>query len=383
MANCSSPLRTLGNSLLTLLFLTGITLPALRQLCGPVATESKTEQRLLAKRPTFQRTWQGLTTFPKEYESYFNDHFGFRDSFIFCHHFWKAIVMNTSPVDKVLMGKEGWLYFTVNDQLKDYQGLLPYTDKELAGIGRNLQQRQEMLARLGMQYMLVLAPNKHSIYPEYLPDSLVKVGKQTRVDQLLNFLQTNTRVPLLDLRGPLLAAKTALPAEERLYLKLDTHWNQQGAFVAYQAMMAVVHSFFPEVDPLGTEALTREVKPSVRGDLANMIGMQGILRENAPFLTVTSPRSQRDESHNDFLALFAQRYKEGYRQPFMSQCETGKRTVVVFRDSFFTDIIPFFSETFRHATYIYETYNEGIMAEMLARNLKPDLVIEEIIERDL
>jgi hypothetical protein len=182
----------------------------------------------------------------------------------------------------------------------------------------------------------------------------------------------------------LLTAKSKLDDGELLYLTQDTHWNQVGAFVAYQAIMQAVSAWYPQSHLLADSEVAIETKPSVRGDLANMIGMKGVLeQELAPFVTVKSVKSQRDSEHNDFLGLFAGRYPEAYRAPFMTSCAEAEQRVVVFRDSFFTDIVPFVQESFQHVTYIYEPYAEEIMVELLSRKLKPNLVIEEIVERDL
>ena len=48
----------------------------------------------------------------------------------------------------------------------------------------------------------MIAPDKHSIYPEYLPDGLTPLGPATRLDQLLAPLRDHSAVAPLDLRGP-------------------------------------------------------------------------------------------------------------------------------------------------------------------------------------
>jgi len=374
----------LVNWLITVFFFIGISLPGMRLLCTAPAKEiSEAENRQLMPLPAWHWDKLSIEAYPSAYERYFNDHFGCRDRLIRWHHYLKAIIFHVSPVEKVLIGREGWLYFTEHDMVKDFLGQVPYNEQELLGIKDNLQARQEILARLGMKYLLVIAPDKHSIYPEYLPDYLLQQRGETRLDQLVSYLRRTSTVNLLDLRGVLLEEKFRLGNESLLYLIKDTHWNQRGAFVAYRAIMAAIRSWSPETVGLTDSDLVMETKLSTRGDLANMLDLNELLPEQAPYLRVKVARSQRDDTHGQFFGSFASRYKESYRVPFMTKGGNSPLRVVVFRDSFFTDIAPFFSESFEHVTYIYEAYNEQIMVQLLGQRLKPDLVVEEIIERYL
>lgn len=376
-------LRIVIDRLLVLLFFIAISIPGGRLLTAPAPQISAAENRVLAPRPVWSWDHQEMASFPRAFERYLGDHFGFREQLIRGHHYLKAMVFGVSPVEKVLIGREGWLYFTVNDMVKDFQGQVPFSAAELAGIKNNLERRQATLSQLGIRYLLVLAPNKNSIYPEYLPDYLQERQGVTRLAQLVGSLRQGTTVPVLDLRPPLLAEKARLGKGALLYLTKDTHWNHRGAFTAYQAIMAAIRQWYPEAVGLTEEDLVQEIRPSVRGDLANMLALKDLLPEQAPFWSVRRARSQRDEEFGAFLGSFADRYPESYRLPFMTKGGATPRTVVVFRDSFFTDIAPFVSESFQHATYFYEPYNEQIMAQLLAANIKPDIVVEEIIERDL
>ncbi|MEI9865253.1 MAG: hypothetical protein WDN00_12025 [Limisphaerales bacterium] len=45
------------------------------------------------------------------------------------------------------------------------------------------KKRRDWLAKRGIAYLFVVAPDKHSIYPEELPGWAVKVRPQTKLDQ--------------------------------------------------------------------------------------------------------------------------------------------------------------------------------------------------------
>ena len=75
-------------------------------------------------------------------------------------------------------------------------------------------------------------------------------------------------------------------------------------------------------------------------------------------------------------------HTEQYKMPFTMGCSRANLRAVVFRDSFFTDIIPFFSENFEKVIYIYTVYDYKIMIRLI-KDIKPDIVVEEIAERSV
>ena len=56
--------------------------------------------------------------------------------------------------------------------------------------------------------------------------------------------------------------------------------------------------------------------------------------------------------------------------------------MLVFRDSFFEALEPYFSENFKEVIYLWKDYDQKNIEELLAV-FKPDIVIEERGERRL
>ena len=77
-------------------------------------------------------------------------------------------------------------------------------------------------------YRIMIAPNKGTIYPEFLPD-WAKPAISSPTDALINSISDTIYV---DLRAPLLEAKKAYDAI--LYCQTDTHWNSLGAMVGFR-----------------------------------------------------------------------------------------------------------------------------------------------------
>ena len=216
--------------------------------------------------------------------------------------------------------------------------------------------------------MFVLARDKHAIYPEQLPSSIHRVGAETRTDALVNYLRERSTVPVLDLRGPLRAAK----GKARLYHRTDTHWNDRGALAASQAIWDRLTPRFGA--PVSGRGAFTEQAVTVPGfDLAGMLGVAGAVTESDLRLVPTVPWRARivEPAHPDTRLMDARLVTE--------HPDRTLPRAVVFRDSFGSALVPFLSEHFSRAVYLWQ-YNvdpEVVLAE------RPQVVIQEWVGRRL
>jgi hypothetical protein len=161
---------------------------------------------------------------------YFDTHFGFRQQLVHAHAFTSIRTMNISPSPAVIKGRDGWLYYADDDALEDYESATPMSEAELRGWANTLVSTRDVLRAHGIAYLFVLAPDKHVIYPEHLPESIHRVRPTYRMDELLAYLRQHTDLSVLDLRPALIARKQV----EQVYFRTDTHWNDAGAFAGYR-----------------------------------------------------------------------------------------------------------------------------------------------------
>ena len=135
----------------------------------------------------------------------------------------------------------------------------------------------------GSRMSFTIAPDKHVIYPEEFPASIRRVRETSRTDQVEQIL-AQTAVPVVDVRDALRTAKET----ERVYFLTDTHWNNRGAFVAYQRIIDAVRRQAPAVPPAWTRADFEPAEREIEGqDLARMIGLMRVLRETDLYLRPT------------------------------------------------------------------------------------------------
>jgi hypothetical protein len=311
----------------------------------------------------------------KHFEHYFRDHFGMRAQLIQFRNWFRYCVLDVSPIRTVIAGKEGWLFSDDQDSMADFLGRRPFTESELERWCQVLMRRRDALERRGIRYLFVIAPNKQSIYPEYLPDALNRPG-HTRVDQLLAYLGEHSDLKVLDLRPILLDAKT----EGTLYYHRDSHWTDQGAQIGCTAIVQRLSHWFPDLRPRPQSAFTSvKVRNARPGDLVRMLDLQGILDpENEHLIARTElahrctmpsiPSSPHRSPNPDGCAAHA------------TACPTAALSrAVVFADSFHLNLFPFLAEHFQYAVYVWQPTVQFPIVDQLG----PDVVIQEMCERFL
>jgi alginate O-acetyltransferase complex protein AlgJ len=133
--------------------------------------------------------------------------------------------------EKVIRGKNGWLFLAKdsNDVLAQHTGGARLSEAQLEQWRYVLETRTAWLERQGIPYVFMVAPNGHSVYPENLPDS-VQSAAERPVMQLTRYLEESGSFARILYPVPEL---TAHKARAPVYQKTDTHWNDIGAFIAY------------------------------------------------------------------------------------------------------------------------------------------------------
>jgi len=355
--------------------------PLCLSIIQPDLTFSKTEKRPLAELPQIADLDE-TTTFPRHFDAYYQDHFGLREWLIHRYQREMGKRFGLSGVSYVVEGSDGWLFFAGEEVLDDLQGQLQFSDNELRRFRRNIMAKRNWLARRNIQYIPLVAANKQSIYPEHLPEYYRLAKKQTRLDHLLASCNRDVETMILDLRPALIGSK----AKGRLYDRTDTHWNYLGAHVAYLEIMGRVQKHFPDFVYRRQFSFDADWKSFVGGDLALMLGRRDSLRETRPV-----PRQKQFTSRakplpvelSELLSL------EQFEPELRERSGTGLRLLVL-HDSFFNHLKPFVSENFAEILYIWKYYDEASMNALnqdvlhrVLQEFKPDLVIDEVVERHL
>ena len=90
-----------------------------------------------------------------------------------------------TEVNGVATGRDGWLYYMYDGSREDIRREIHYSAEELERICSAQQQIKDDLAAMGIDYYLVICPDKHTVYPEFLPESLSGYTGPSRLDGML------------------------------------------------------------------------------------------------------------------------------------------------------------------------------------------------------
>ncbi len=324
------------------------------------------EKRRLAKLE-FPASLEQWRDFPKTFDTFFSDNFGFRAALIRLDSKVSMALLGRLSSDRVVMGKDDWLFFAGEHSIELYQNALPLSGSDLEVIKERIAGRRDRLARQGIGYEFAITPDKHTIYPEFMPGRFLRKQKPSQYSQIMEMAKA-AHLPVVDLRPALLAAKP----EAQLYLRDDTHWNDIGAAIAMGPILAAMAPKFDLHQPALT-AKDFEAKSLPPGDLAEMALINR--RETAPVLKLGSLPCQ--------FEVVDKNWDSAGRKLFTrTHCPGAKGKLLFIHDSFGDALVPFLAAQFGDM-YAMWTRPTDEQFDQLVKDEKPDFVLEERVERYL
>jgi hypothetical protein len=359
--------RTAVELMLIAVFVAAISLPLGGLLLPSTGAFGLAENRRPADFPTIDLASAGwkwsIASFPRRFERWWNDSFAFRFYLIRANSLVK-LAIGSSPSPKATIGRDGWLFYAAERSTEYYRNATPFTERELARWRADLEERRRWLAERGIRYLVVVAPNKETIYPEQMPEAITRLRRDSRLDQLLAELRRAPAVDVLDLREALVRAR----GTQRVYHVTDTHWNDAGALAAKRAIVERLRAWFPEMNAVETSGRF-EVLRERGGDLARLIALEDRFREDrivfVPAGVPTPPQRLRSSTSADLV---------------LRECGSCKGPVVVMQhDSFGEALAPLLQPHFPRLGLV----GGAALDRALIERERPQVVIQEFVERAL
>ena len=354
--------HTCSNICIAALFLFALSIPLLTSLLVDDQELSTAEKRTLATFPGLP-TCLGWRQYPEQLEAYYQDHFGFREHLVkWCG--LSMLKLGTSASDKVVVGKEGWFFYANRGHrvIEDFRNTDLLAPEHITAWRRDLKEKKRYLDQKGIAYIFAIAPNKHTIYSEYMPSRIRQVGTVSRYDQLVEDLRTSTDITPIDLRTALFRAKK----KERIFFRTDTHWNPLGANVAQYEITKALSEQVPEIAPELVPPDQFEWKDEFVGDLVKLMGLSDVVVERHP--VYSSPH-------------YVSVQKDRGRIIFVRDCDSDMEALVL-GDSFAIAMLDYLAQYFRRTVFIYQ-HVDAVMLKKYVEEEQPDIVIEERVERSL
>lgn len=356
------------NAVLVAAFLVVIALPLGANLSGRDGGDPALENRILAPYPTLEPVWSSVAAFGTGLDLWFQDHFGFRSVFVRWYGVTRYFWLRVSPSPAVIRGKDGWLFYAEDGGIEDFTNDPLLDPGEIANWRETIVRARDWCRAHGIAYVFTILPDKHVLYPELFDDTVRQLTPVSRTDQV--FTATYDTGVVVDVRQPMLSAKS----HERLYHVTDTHWNERGAFIAYQQIIEAVRAQVHAVPPARDRSMFNRTSRILDGrDLATIIGLKRQLHEEDLRLLPKQPRGYK-------VLEPAGGYATGGDGRIVTEIPgSSLPRAVIFRDSFTSALAPFLSEHFSRAVYLWQ--NDFVPEDVLEEH--PDVVIQEIVGRHL
>jgi len=277
----------------------------------------------------------------------FADTFALRQQFVSLWALINSSVFKTSVEPQVTVGKDGWLFYS--STLDDYKGI-SLSDRDIFKAARNLYLIQEYAQSMGADFAFTVAPNKNSLYGEYMP-SHVQRGTKSNA-QTLRLMLNEQGVNYVDLFS-------VLSGDEIVYFATDSHWNSRGAALAADALLS----------SLGRTSVYGSLQPNDyrphKGDLYEMLYPAGQRTEADPVLT------------EDF-SYICENDPNGGNAISINTSSEGEGSLVCWRDSFGISLYPYLAESFGEALFSRASaYDMSLLGDGC------DAVIIELVERNI
>ena len=367
--------KIFAQTALVIIFLATLALFFLGTILSEKTDISQQEKRQLAEFPKLLFDKSSLMDWPKLVTEYVKDHFVYREDLVLLNALMRVKLFERSPTFMVLAGEGGWYFYTGDWALHDFLRKPEKTDLELTRSWEKLiTYRQKMFQGIGANYLVVIAPNKECLYPEFLPER-IKSKAGTPILEVMNERMRGGPMQdhFLDLKGPLQQAKLGGP----LYFKTDSHWNSRGAYFAYLAIIEKIRHWYPETLPLAEERFNKSPPENLmRADLVQIMGLHGAISEKTEEWTSQHPCAKpEDRTITSKTLPLGQSLKA-------NGCPEGvPLRVLVISDSFGEGLNLYISETFQDVVYSRELNVYDLMS--FIAEYRFDLVLDLHVGRFL
>lgn len=332
---------------------------------------SKTENRNLAVLPPLIKSDGNLNKKlfkGKTYDEYFSDRFGFREKYISIENSLSQRFSASNSVlinARALKGKSGW-YFYIDkndgDNASDFLKTNLLSDEELENLKSRIKNAATFCESNNIKFLFVIGPNKHSVYSEFYP--FARPEGKTRADQITQVFD-ELKVPYVFPRDYLLSLKTK--EKVPLYYETDTHWNPLGAYHAFEKILPIIESDFPEVQFPQIEYKTTWKIEETSHDILPMLGIEKAKTTEVHILPANGNQN------------YTYLQNEGVQGVHTVSQDKNLPRALIFRDSFFSALEPFTSPLFSEAEYIWKNFGDEDKERVL--EFKPDIIIFEAVER--
>ena len=267
-------------------------------------------------------------------------------------------------------GKNDWLFLGnqyENNVAKLKLAIIPDED-QINSTKADFEKISTIAAEYNTQVVLIVGPDKSSIYKEYLPDGLIPSSKK----YLSFFLDKLSEVKNLTIYDPTNDLISFKHSEGILYWMTDTHWNSKGAFLTYFGFSKLLDLPVPRVNfKQGSQH---------RGDLIEIAKLQNFPLHAEDNWDIVWPENL---VLHENVVKNEQKTSFGSATVFTNENPLSNKYIWVVGDSFASALKPYFNATFKEVRYVGHWADKlnSLPQEFSEAARKPDMIVIVRVER--
>jgi hypothetical protein len=331
------------------------------------------ENRILAPKPDWPRRFVDLKAFRLASDAYVADHFPARPQLIGVLNRARMLA-GVSGSKRVIVGRDGWLFFDDDTHLGAARGDPPMLEPETRAWLETFAGRTEALRARGIPYLVVAAPVKETIYPRFGPAWFPGPSSNRATVRLAHLAAQAGAGEVIYLHD---AVAGTTRAGRKTFSRHDTHWTGYGAYAGYFGLMTRLHALGLTAEgprPLSDFKLLDFPPSHGPRDLALMLGV-------ASFVDLDFPHLISKTADPVFRTSYLSDKTDWTGPQVVDTGVTGKPVLLMTRDSFSNELLPFL---YPHFSRIILAHNQdGAWRPDLIDRFKPDIVILEVVEHGL
>lgn len=290
---------------------------------------SEMENRVLAKQPEFtlQTLFDG--TYTKDFETYVNDQFIGRDTWITLKSYGEqglGKIMN----NEIVYGKDGYLFdLTLSANQERFE--------------KNIQYLNEFLSMYQDENLFVsFIPNSTTVLQSKLPAGFPGLNQISLLEDIVKDIPTSQQI---DLITPLRAHQN-----EYIYYKTDHHWTTLGAYYAYVALGEALN-----YEPVSLDLFFEAKVPDFYGTYDAKVKNPAIEPDELTYFEIDGTKTTiLDKTYNTMYdtSKFEVRDKYAaylYGNNGFTRLETEtspERKLLIIKDSYTNSLAPFLTQNY-------------------------------------
>ncbi len=257
----------------------------------------------------------------------------------------------------VIIARDGWLFLYGENEIECYQGTNLLDDDTINHYINISNRLKSICDNQGKQVYIYIAPNKSSVYPQYMPTVDVSTDFR-RIQRLYVRMQEESSMPFL---YPLLEELQA-STQSQVYYKYDTHWNHIGALYGTNALYGAMG--MEQTPP------SQWITGTMDAEKYELYTYMGIPDSMVTHDDVEAVIDYRPEVLVDGVNL----EKKICHTTSTSQ---NQKKLCLIGDSFRVNMIPYLSKDFSQCTFAHRDYMSDVTTDIK----NADIIVIEAVER--